>query len=88
MDDRGDPRGGQRFQAVGKGEERIRGCHRAANPLAAAFDGQPGGVDTVDLTHPDADGGAVGSYHYRVRLDRTAGSPREDQVGQRRGVRR
>ena len=81
-----DPGRGQRLEPVGEREERVGGRDRAADPVAAALDGQPGGVDPVDLTHADADGGAVGGDHDRVGLDRAAGPPGEVQVGQGRRV--
>jgi len=72
----------QRLQSIREGEERIGGRDRTTDPVAAAFDGQPGGVDPVDLPHPDADGRTVGGNYDRIRLDRATGAPREDQVGQ------
>jgi hypothetical protein len=73
MHDRGDPGGGQGFEPVGKREKGIGGRDRATDPVAAALDCQPRGVDPVDLSHADADGGTVGGDHDRIGLDRAAG---------------
>ena len=58
-----------------------------AGPLPRPLDREPAGVDPVDLTHADADRGAVLGQQDRVGLHRAAGPPGEGQVGEHLGRR-
>ena len=78
-----DTRGKQHLEPVSEGEEGITGGDRASSPFAGAGHGKMAGVNTVDLAHSDADGGAVVGEQDAVGLDRPHSAPREFEVGAR-----
>ena len=82
LDDRADAGVDQDLRAVGEREERVGGGERALRAVAGPGDGQLAGVHPVDLAHADTYGGAVAGEQDGVGLHRTAGAPRERQVGQ------
>ncbi len=67
------------------GKNASEAATRPLRPLPGPLDGEPAGVDAVDLAHADADGGAVGGEQDRVGLHRPAGLPGEREVGEHVG---
>src|SRR5690606_38409564 len=82
-DDRTHPGLEQDLQAIGEGEERVRGTNRASGPLRAGpLHRETAGVDAVDLAHADAHAGTVASQQDGVGLYRAHRAPRERQVAE------
>src|ERR1700756_4626801 len=68
---------GQPLEPVSKRKVRVAGRDRSGRPVARSRDGQPGGIDTVDLAHADPHRGHAGREQDRIGLAAAPCPPRE-----------
>src|SRR5919201_2707909 len=81
LDDRRDVGRDGTFDAVGKGEVRVRGEHRARSAVAGVADGEIYGVDALHLAGANADDGEVLGQYNGIALDVFDSLPGELEVG-------
>ena len=76
----------ENFRTIREWEERV-GCSDSAlgavcaiSQRVGAFDGQVRGIDTIHLTHANANSGLIVGDQDSVRLDTADGPPSENQI--------